>query len=61
MTEYTKKLESLITDKLLPVYLEHYRLLKRPAPVLELNAQLLAAAKSRRRACWLLERQAYEQ
>lgn len=59
MHAYINELEKLITEELLPVYLEHYRLLGRPAPTKKINAKLINAMRAKRKVCRLLERDSY--
>ena len=60
MSEYEQQLEKIITDVLLPVYIEHYRLLGRPSPINEINSKLLDALKCRKKVAYILQRQKYE-
>jgi hypothetical protein len=59
MEEYVKELEKLIIDVLLPVYVEHARLTGRKDALKDINSDLLAAMKKRRKIPVLLQRQAY--
>jgi hypothetical protein len=49
----------LIQNVLLPVYLEHYRLLGRPSPINEINRELLQAIKPPRPIARLLQKPKY--
>lgn len=59
MHEYIRELEELIADVLVPVYVEHYRLLGRPNPINEINSKLLHAMSTRKKIPVLLQRQSY--
>lgn len=59
MQNYVEELEKLIADTLLPTYLEHYRLLGRPSPVLHINKRLLEAAKHKPKIAKLLQKDKY--
>ena len=59
MREYAKELEELITTVLLPVYIEHYRLLGRPSPASKKKKKLLDAMSRRRQVPALLQRKVY--
>lgn len=59
MREYEKELEDLISNVLLPVYIEHYRLLGRPSPKNEINQTLLDAMHKKRQIPFLLKKQSY--
>lgn len=59
MQSYVKELEDLITDVLLPIYYEHYRLLKRPSPSKEINAKLTQAMRAKKKLPRLLEKDSY--
>lgn len=59
MEEYSKELERLIIDVLLPVYVEHARLTGRKDALKEINTDLIAAMKRRRKIPVLLQRQKY--
>ena len=59
MREYVKELEDLISGVLLPVYMEHYRLLGRPSPANEINQKLLDAMSRRRQVPALLQKRSY--
>jgi hypothetical protein len=59
MEEYVKELEKLIIDVLLPVYVEHARLTGRKDALKDINSDLLAAMKKRRKVPFLLQRQNY--
>ena len=59
MEQYCKELERLIIDVLLPVYVEHARLLGRKDALKEINQDLIMAMKKRRQLPILLQRQKY--
>lgn len=59
MEEYSKELERLIIDILLPVYVEHARLTGRKDALKEINTDLINAMKRRRKIPVLLQRQKY--
>lgn len=59
MHEYVKELEELIANVLLPVYIEHYRLLGRPNPTKDINQNLLQIMRKKRKIPVLLQKQAY--
>jgi hypothetical protein len=59
MEEYVKELEKLIIDTLLPVYVEHARLTGRKDALKDINSDLLAAMKKRRKIPAILQRHKY--
>lgn len=59
MEDYCKELEKLITEVLLPVYIEHARLTGRKDALKNINADLIAAMKRRRQVPYLLQKQKY--
>lgn len=59
MQEYIKELEDLIVNTLLPVYLEHYRLMGRPSPSKEINSKLLDAMRRKKQVAYLLQKKNY--
>lgn len=59
MNSYCKQLEDLIGEILLPVYIEHYRLLGKESPTLELNSKLTTIMKNRKKIPALLQRSTY--
>lgn len=59
MQEYTRQLETLITDVLLPVYLEHARLTGNTEAYRKINSELLAAMKTKRKVPRILMKDAY--
>lgn len=59
MEQYTKELERLIIEILLPVYVEHARLTGRKDALKEINQDLISAMKRRRQIPVLLQRQKY--
>ena len=59
MQTYIKELEDLITDVLLPIYQEHYRLLGRPSDIGAINKRLTSAMAKKRQIAYLLQKQNY--
>lgn len=60
MDAYTKELERLITEVLLPAYIEHHRLLGHKDATKNINKNLVDAMKKKRQIPILLQRQSYE-
>lgn len=59
MSDYCKQLEDLINETLLPTYIEHYRLLGKENPILELNSKITYIMKNKKKIPILLQRQKY--
>lgn len=59
MQEYCAELETLIIDVLLPVYLEHARLTGKKDALKNINADLLAAVKKKRKVPAILQKAQY--
>jgi len=59
MQEYCAELETLIIDVLLPVYLEHARLTGKKDAIKNINADLLAAVRKRRKVPAILQKAQY--
>ncbi len=59
MQEYCAELESLIIDVLLPVYLEHARLTGKKDALKNINADLLAAVRKKRKVPAILQKASY--
>ncbi len=59
MDDYCTELERLITDTLLPVYLEHARLIGDKDALKNINADLLLAMRKKRKLCYLVQKQEY--
>jgi hypothetical protein len=59
MQEYCAELETLIIDVLLPVYLEHARLTGKKDALKNINADLLAAVKRKRKVPAILQKAHY--
>ncbi len=59
MHEYVKELEELIANVLLPVYIEHYRLLGRPNPTKDINQKLLQAMRKKKKVPAILQKSSY--
>lgn len=59
MHEYVEELEELIANVLLPVYIEHYRLMGRENPTKDINQKLLRAMRKKRKIPVLLQKQSY--
>lgn len=59
MDAYTRELERLIIDELLPIYLTHARLTGDKDAFKRINPQLIAAMKKRRKVPKLLEKESY--
>jgi protoheme ferro-lyase len=60
MDKYVKELEDLISETLLPVYLEHYRLLGKPSPISGINSRLLEAMRAKPKVPYLLRKEKYD-
>lgn len=56
MDKYCKELETLITDTLLPAYVEWARITGKKGALKDINADLIAAMKQRRQVPALLKR-----
>ena len=59
MQEYTRQLETLIIDVLLPVYLEHARRTGDTEAYRKINSELLAAMKAKKKVPRLLMKDSY--
>lgn len=59
MQEYCAELEALIIDVLLPVYLEHARLTGKKDALKNINADLLAAVRKKRKVPAILQKASY--
>jgi hypothetical protein len=55
MNEYEKELEQLITDTLLPVYIDYLAKNNQMFRLREVNARLLSATKKRKKVAALLK------
>ncbi len=59
MPEYTKQLETLIIDVLLPVYLEHARRTGDTEAYRKINSELLSAMKAKKKVPRILMKDSY--
>lgn len=59
MQEYTRQLEALIIDVLLPVYLEHARRIGDTEAYRKINSELLAAMKAKKKIPRILMKDSY--